>query len=232
MKTISVLALCFAALSPLAYSQKAKEAPKKLSALPAGETIRGEVVIVKPPQEIQVYLAKVEAAAKSQPEWFREFSKTLEPGLPLPFHENLGLTQEEFEEYNKLWDARDFQKVEDVIIHLDEAKEGEWSIRVSGAGTPISLMRFKDDSFRSPNGELVAIEDIDAKERSILGGWTGHEWKYEEDTVLGQVKENLAIGKMKTKHYGLLIYRLQEVTSSGRPIIDRSVVIRFPIKQK
>lgn len=210
----------------------ASEVPKKLSILPVGETIRGEVVVVKPPQEINKYLAKVEAAAKSDTEWFKEYTQGAKPGVPIAFHEKLGLSKEEYSTYMKLWDSREFQKIEDVIIQLDEPKEGQWSVRVSGAGTPISLMRYKGETFHSPNGELTALEDIDADERSVLGGWTGHEWRYSENTALGEVKENFAIGKMKSSNFGLMVYRLQEVTSSGRPIIDRSVVVRFPLAKK
>ncbi len=229
MKTFSLCIVFFLAAFSNSFSE---DAPQKLSILPVGETIRGEVVIVTPPQEINKYLAQVEAAAKADPEWFKEYTKDAEPGVPISFHEKLGLSKEEYEAYMKLWDAREYQKVEDVIVQLDQPKEGQWSIRVSGSGTPISLMRYKGGSFHSPNGELVALEDIDSDERSILGAWKGHEWRYQEDTALGKVKENLAIGKMKTRNFGLLIYRLQEVTASGRPIIDRSVVIRFPLMKK
>jgi hypothetical protein len=64
---------------------------------------------------------------------------------------------------------------------------------------------------------------------SILGGWTGKEWKFEEETSLSKLKENFAIGKTSDGKYNLLVYRAQELTSSGKRLLDKSLVVRIPI---
>ena len=92
------------------------------------------------------------------PDWFREYSTDAKPGVPLPYHENLGLTQDEYTKYIELWDQRKMQPVPkgEVAIRLEQAKEGEWVIRVSGLGTPFSLLRYyeKTDEVRSTNGMM------------------------------------------------------------------------------
>ena len=123
----------------------------------------------------------------------------------------------------------------EVVIRLEAAKEDEWVVRVSGLGTPISLLRYyeKSDEVRSTNGMMKRLEDIDADARSILGAWTGHEWKFLEDSkILGKTKENFAIGKLADGKTGLLIYRLQEVSTTGRLLYDKSLVIRFALAAK
>ena len=80
------------------------------------------------------------------------------------------------------------------------------------------------------SGDLKRIEDIKAEASSILGEWTGREWKLEADTGLGKTKENFAIGRFTNKPFGLLVYRAQEVSTEGTRLLDRSLVIRFPIK--
>ena len=107
-------------------------------------------------------------------------------------------------------------------------------VRVSGEGSAISLLRYmeKTDKTRSPNGMMDRLEDINAEERSILGAWTGHERRFQEDSVLGKIKENFAIGKLANNKTGLLIYRLQEVSSTGRLLYDKSLVIRFALPAK
>ncbi len=106
-------------------------------------------------------------------------------------------------------------------------------IRVSGVGMSISLLRYNPETgnFKSPNGELKRIEDINAEERSILGAWTGQEWRYENNTEFISTKENLAVGKYKDGKNCLLIYRLQESTS-GHRLADKSLVIRFSPPKK
>lgn len=197
---------------------------------------KGEVIVVLPPRGIQKYIAKVEKAAEQNEEWFVEFSKNAKPGVPLPFHENLGLSREEYDAYLALWAQREHKMIPNgkVAIRLEQPKPGEWMIRVTGEGSPISLLRYDEaeDQMRSPNGVMERIADIDADPMSILGEWSGQEWKFQEETSLGKTKENFAIGKLADGKTGLLVYRLQEVSSTGRLLYDKSLVVRFGLPAK
>jgi len=187
--------------------------------------VMGEVGAVVPPKEINKYIAKVQTAAKLDPAWHKEFARKSKPGLPLPWHEKLGLTKDEYDEYLKLWDKRQFKMLQKVYIRLEEPKPGEWMIRVSGVGMAITLLRYypETDLFKSTNGELKRLEDINASTRSILGAWQGQEWSFEEKSEFSWTIENLAVGKFNDGKYCLLIYRIQEKVSS----YDKSLVIRF-----
>jgi hypothetical protein len=55
------------------------------------------------------------------------------------------------------------------------------------------------------------------------------EWKFEEETGLGKTKENFALGQFADKKYGLIVYRAQELSSEGKRVLDKSMVIRFPL---
>lgn len=192
--------------------------------------VMGEVGAIVPPKEINKYIAKVQAAAQEDPVWHKEFASKAKPGLPLPWNDKLGLSKDEYEEYLKFWDQRQFKASQKVLIRLEEIKTGEWMIRVSGVGMPISLLRYypETDLIKSTNGELKRIEDINAGERSILGAWEGKEWRFEEKTDYVWTKENLAIGKSKDGKYCLLIYRIQENVTA----YDKSLVIRFTAPKK
>lgn len=223
----SSIALISAILMQLAMAEtKAPQIFKPY--LKKGVAVAGEIGAVLPPEEINKYITKVQAAAKNDPEWHVEYAKKAQPGVPLPWHEKLGLTKEEYEEYLKLWDERKFKAVHQVTLRLEESNPNEWMVRVSGVGMPISLLRFNAESgnFKSPNGELQRIADVDADEKTILGAWKGQEWKYENITDFLSTKENFALGKFNDGKHCLLIYRLQE-SASGRLIANRSLVIRF-----
>lgn len=210
----------------------AADAPKVLADyLKPDAMIKGAVVVVVPPQELDKYVAKVEESARKDPEWFREHAKTGKPGVPLPFDERLGLTREEYDKYLEIWNDRKFKEVEAIAIRLSGDKEGIWTISAGGSAQPVSTLKFdpKTGDFRSPNGVLKRIEDVDADAQSTLKAWTGHEWKFEEKTSLGTTKENFAIGKTGDKKFGLLVYRLQEISDAGTRLIDRGMVVRFPL---
>ncbi len=210
----------------------AAEVPAVFAGLLEKDTpVRAQIGIVMPPPEIEKYVVKVEEAARKNPEWFKQTSAKAKPGAPLPFDENLGLTKEEYDEYLKLWAAREFKPKEDVAIILRQSGADQWSLTCTGTAATISTLRYsaKDDVFRSPNGDLKRIEDINADSSSILGAWTGHEWRFEEENTLAKIKENIAVGQYADKKFGLLVYRVQEISSEGTRLLDKSLVIRFAL---
>jgi len=229
----SLMLASLALASTQMVSAATKEASKKsgkssvilTSYLTKGKPVMGEVGMIVPPKEISKYIAKVQAAAKLDPEWYTEYAKKSKAGLPLPWHEKLGLTKEDYADYLKLWSQRKFKVAQKVVLRLEEPNPGEWMIRVSGVGMPISLLRYypETDQFKSTNGDLKRIEDIKAPKESILGAWQGQEWRFEEKTEYVWTKENIALGKYDDGSYCLLVYRIQEAVTG----YNKSLVIRF-----
>ncbi len=211
----------------------AAEAPKIFAGLlEKGVPVRGQVGIILPPPEIDKYVAKVETAARADPKWFKEFSSKAKPGVPLPYDVKLGLTAEEYAEYLKLWAKREFKPTEkDVMLLLRESSGGTWMVSCTGSAACISTIRYNEekDVFTSPNGELKRLAEIKAEADSILGAWTGSEWKFEEETTLSKTKENLAFGRFEGNKFGLVVYRFQEISSLGTPVVDKSIVVRFAL---
>lgn len=216
----------------LIASLSAAEVPKVFNGLFEKDVmVKGQIGRVLPPNEINAYVAKVEKAARKDPKWFREFSAQSKPGVPLPYDERLGLTKEEYTDYLALWNKREFKPVEGVMLLLRQSASGTWSITSTGGASAISTLRYvdKDDVFRSPNGDLKRIADIKAESTSILGEWSGFEWKFEEETGLGKTKENIAIGRFADNKFGLIIYQVQDFSTEGRRLLDNSLVVRFPL---
>ena len=230
-RATSFLAISFLMLSPMSVFGQAK-APKIFAdILSANKLYEGQRVVVTPPDEIQKYIDKVKAGAKNDPVWYEDYSKNAKPGVPLPFHKNLNLSSEEYQEYLALWGKREFKVLEKVGVMLEQWR-GKWIFRLSGTGAMISLLRYdeKEDAFRSINGVMKRIENIDAAAETILGEWKGVEWRFEEETPLGKTKENLALGKSGDGKFGFLVYRLQDITANNTVLEDVSMVIRFSLK--
>lgn len=221
-----IVSVCMA--TPL-FAQQAPDVFQGL--LKPGVPVRGQIGMMMPPPEIDKFIAKVEEASRKNPEWFREHAKQAKPGVPLPYDERLGLTRAEYDEYLALWAKREFKTVEEVMLVLRPGAGGTWTIAATGPASQLTTLRYDPakDVFRSPNGELKRLEDIKADAQSILGAWSGHEWKFEEETSLVKLKENLAIGRMESGKFALIVYRAQELSSEGTRLLDKSMVIRFSI---
>jgi len=225
------LPITLAAVIAAAHASAGETPPVFAGLFQKDVPVRGQIGVVIPPPEIEKYVAKVEQAAKKNPEWFREYSKNAKPGAPLPFDEKLGLTKEEYDGYLKLWAKREFKPMQDAVLVLRETSDGSWTLAGTGNAATLATLRYqpKGDSFRSPNGELKRIEDINADASSILGAWNGREWRFEEESTLGKTKENIAFGQYADKKYGLVVYRAQEISSEGTRLLDKSLMIRFPL---
>ena len=86
----------------LSAATSSAEVPEVLAAhFAEDETVSGEVGAIMPPEEINKYIAKVQAASKANPEWYAEYTKEAKPGIPLPWHENLGLSKEDMRIYKE-----------------------------------------------------------------------------------------------------------------------------------
>ena len=73
------------AVSLIATALATGEVPKVFAGLLEKDVpVKGQIGMVLPPPEIDKYVAKVEAAARKDPKWFREYSKEAKPGVPLP----------------------------------------------------------------------------------------------------------------------------------------------------
>ncbi|MEN8774225.1 MAG: hypothetical protein ABF379_06150 [Akkermansiaceae bacterium] len=230
-RAISFLAISFFMLSSVGVFAQTT-APKILANyFEPNRIYEGERVVVVPPEEIEEYINLVKEGAKQYPEWYEEYSKNAKPGMPLPFHKNLNLTPEQYQEYLALWSKRDFKILEKVKIVLEQ-RRGKWGFRLSGTGAMLSLLRYEEqeDVFRSTNGIMKRIADIDASAQTILGEWKGVEWKFEEDAPLWKTKENLAIGKSADEKFVFLVYRLQDISATNTVLVDDSRVIRFRVR--
>jgi len=209
----------------------AQDAPEMLTALlKVDQPVRAEIVVVMPPPDIEKYISKVEQAAQKDPDWFTEYSKNTNPGVPLPFHEKLGITKQEYDEYLALWAKRELKPAQEISLLLRKSSDGRWNIIGSGAAAVVSSLRYsaQDDNWKSTNGIMSRLDDIRADANSILGAWTGKEWRFEEETSLSKIKENFAIGLTSDKKHHLIVYRAQELTTTGTRLLDKNIVIRIP----
>lgn len=230
-----MLVLCSFTLSVLNAS--AANPPKQLGAyLEKDKTVRGEVVQLDVPAEFRKFEIILIKAKEKDPKWFKEHVAKSGENSTIPiYHEKLGITKAEYDKYIKIWNQRKYKKVKngDIQLTLREDSDKNWVISVTGLGMPISLIKYVpgEDAFKSSNGVMKRIEDINSPADSIYRAWKGHEWRYFKESPLLKVKENIAIGRTADTRYGMLIYSLQEVTAEGTPLADRLMIIRFVPKK-
>jgi len=229
--------LCIITFTILAISLSAnvlKGEPKFLTKYlkAEGKFTKAAEGTVTPPKEILPYATKLRKAIAENQEWFKEHTKNLEENEKIPYHENLGMTEDEYKLYLDFWESRAFQAISQIDLRLEKQDDGNWKIRATGAGFPIQSLVFSEDDQKitSLNGTLNRVADFSENKGSLLRAWSGQAWELTSKNAISTTIENFSIGKIENENNGYMIYRLQEISPGGRRTYDKQLLIKFPIK--
>jgi hypothetical protein len=175
--------------------------------------------------ELNKISAKMRAKMMEKQEWFASYSsENMKDGEALPYHENFGITEEE---YNKILTAQD---------HMKLIKQGDSPVEVSRSGDKLIVKAGSTENFQeivfdlkkntvqTPFGELPYGDQIKASEnQTVTGPWNGHVWEIDEGNVdspedITSMDENTAIktvslytGKMEETGESLIYIRYKEL---------------------
>jgi len=227
MKALFISSLLLASsLSGLA----ADVVPEALSGVLAKDNaIKVQAISVVHDKNFAAALAVFDQAALKNPEVAKEMTAKLRDGYPLPFEPKLGVSKEDYDKYLALWDKRRVEPIGEGMLRLEENNNGTWRFRGIGVAEALSLLEYDpaSDQWKTSNGVLKRIKDIDQGKQAILGEWKGREWSFEEKSSLGTTKENVAIGKSGDGKHAYVIWRLIDISPEGRLIADNGVILRF-----
>jgi hypothetical protein len=132
----------------------------------------------------EVIAGKMSQAVAKNREWLDAYLKelNLKPGEILPYHENLGVTREEYGFF--LTDAKKMSlvKFSDAVVNVSSDKGGP-KISIENLNLPVSKFEFSPDGTRMKcaYGTTNEHDDINQTDSdSPIGRWTGLEWRIQE----------------------------------------------------
>lgn len=179
--------------------------------LPADGTV--DVMQVVVPPRLEELNNKILSAVSQDLGWWLNHLRNAPPGEVLPYDARLGLSKEEFDEYQTL--SMTLRKVTTAKIRIE--RDGS---RIMFDGDEI-LGDLKDveldietGSVRTPFGEASKRYDVTASDgQRITGPWDGISWNLrpglESTAESGQVEIVFAIGRLAENARGILYYRVK-----------------------
>jgi hypothetical protein len=176
----------------------------------------GVVDVMEPgfPKRLEELAKKLQAAVAKDPGWFQSHAATAKPGEPLRYHEKLGLTKAEYEEFLALTKKGGMKKVGTGKIAVQ--KNGDRVILLFGRAFPKMEkveIDLKNGSASTPAGLASDREQITAsQDQNATGPWDGIQWKSKEDP--GRPTFSLALGKLRASERGILYYRVKSATTN------------------
>ncbi|MGV3659689.1 MAG: hypothetical protein ACO1TE_05880 [Prosthecobacter sp.] len=223
-----ILAILFAVLA----------APSLLAAEvvfpPAGKH-KVDLLTVGMAKEAEAIGRKLQQSLAADPAWLESYLKeTAKPGEPLPYHQKMGVTRDEYATFLAAAGNMKLKKLSDAVVSFEQAPE-KLTLRIEGVALPCDTFAFSPDgrTMECSLGRSGAPRTIDLKDESApMGAWTGSEWALRGGSLTPSLtgredayRAEVAIGKDSNQRN--LIY-LRIVGRRNETPMDITYVLRWP----
>jgi len=169
-------------------------------------------------------------------EWFVEYMKTVPEGKPMPYHSNLGLTKQEYEELmgymnnvEVLSTGKEVITIEykgDIIVFNSQGKLSAFdSLKIDTKTNSVFFGQYK----------MMFSDSVNVKDdkNGLRSQWKGYTWKFEMPGDLGpdDLKD---LRNLKMKQYELTVGRLEKndktyLSLKGREIENGAKLVDFEL---
>lgn len=150
------------------------------------------VLGVPRPNAAQFAIAeKMKQAMKANEDWFFKTMEELKPGEPIPYHKNLGISEEEYAVFMKFSQSVKLDKIGVIELKIVR-KENSLYFEPKDFGDYLKylVVDLKDQRLRVDSLDLEYKEHItmNVKQTTLVAGpWVGYSWQLEEVKKDGQL---------------------------------------------
>lgn len=173
---------------------------------------------------------KLQLGIAANQDWLAEYVKEYE-GKELPYHPNLGLSQEEYDEYLRLSDNIKLYKSADGILSIEKTGDGQYKIsQMEGLRLIDNIIIDLSENTVSTNyGTCKYSGEIKASDQQIATGrWNGYSWILEDMADASNYQSvQFNLGQMEDSKKIILYYQVRLANGENR--IDDFEVIQYPL---
>lgn len=175
-------------------------------------------------QKLEEINKKMKASLQKNYTWYMEYIKAAQPGERLAYHENMGITQEEYELFLSSDQYMKLVKGQEGKIHFKKINNNVYEIQAS---SPIKLLNkvqidFASNTLKTEFGTLNYDGKVEASDaQKITGRWNGEQWKLST----GSFTATYAIGQLEDSKK-TIIYITAKGLLDGKTI-NQDQVIEF-----
>lgn len=179
---------------------------------------------------------KLQQSLAANPGWFESYMKETapKPGQPLPYHQKMGITKEEYATFLEANKSMGLKKLSDAVVRFEQA-QGKVTMHIEGVTLPADTFEFSADgqSMKCSLGSTGAPQTIDqTNESAPTGAWKGIQWSISEGVAMPSLtgtddayQVKVAIGADSKKRN--LIY-LRIVGRRNQTPMDIAYILRWP----
>ena len=245
-QTILLLLVCFAfGCTPPADSSLDLKSGQKL-ALPKSSATQASVADLLPvgktgtmlleyqlPLEINDLAEKMAASISSHANWIQGYIKSqshVPQGVALPYHENFGITEQEYDLLNKTLEQIALTPSVPCTLNVENENDGLFQISVHGEDFLMSGLTINAKKMSASFGDITAYDPVESESPSDAPYRVdGIRWKTELSNPTPERIQTLfvRIGKNLSNGNGILMYRVLHV-ENGRVLAQGELNIEWP----
>jgi hypothetical protein len=187
--------------------------------IPADRTV-AQVMVPRTPARLEELTETIRDSTRAKADWWNEFRTNAPEGEPLPYHKNLGVTEEEYTEFLSLIGKKTLVKTGEVALKVSSENNKKFAISCDDTLATIQgvLVDLVNNKVETPFGAAVERLEIEASpQQTLTGPWSGVEWKFieiEDDMATGTMVQ-FALGKLEETGRGILYYKGSQADAMG-----------------
>ncbi|MFD3449369.1 hypothetical protein ACFDTO_32855 [Microbacteriaceae bacterium 4G12] len=178
-------------------------------------------------QKIENIAKKTQESLQKNYTWYLEYLKTVKPGERMPYHENMGITPEEYELFLSANQYMRLIKKQEGKIHFKKITDNVYEIQTSSQIKFLNNVQidFASNTLKTEFGTLNYDDKIHASnDQKVTGRWNAEQWKLTNDSFIVKY----AIGQLEGSNI-TIIYVTAKGLLDGKTI-NQEQIIEFKAK--
>ena len=173
---------------------------------------------------------KLQVGISANQEWLSAYIIEYE-GQTLPYHPNLGLSEDEYDEYLQLSDRIRLYKSADGVISIEKIGEKQYKISNVEESKLIDniIIDLSNNTVSTNYGVCKYSGEVKASDDQIATGrWSGYSWMLEDILDAGNFKSiQFNLGQLEDSKKIIMYYQVK--LANGEEILDDFEVIQYSL---
>lgn len=178
----------------------------------APATVEARIVVLGLDPEVRVLAERVRSNMSKHSEWLQSYVRELQPGQEAPYHQNFGVSEEEYQALLKGVRGLNLVPVGSATLTFEYREDD--TVRISGlpGEAPFDQIIYEpvSDSILCSYGTLTKSEQTTGRlSAAAETGWTGRTWTMQRIEDNDNANIGFALGRFDKSGQNLLIHEVK-----------------------
>ncbi|MDR3501674.1 MAG: hypothetical protein P4L79_03735 [Legionella sp.] len=212
------------------------------SYFPPNKQIKAKVMELAASAEVNKSVQKLQKGVAEHQEWFKSYIKDRKPGEILPYHKNMGITENEYKIFLDNLNHVGIKQIGTVDVSFQQEKDGSFKIKTEQK-SPIDGLIIGQQAVTTPFGKATKYSIINNSDKNApTGPWKGVQWSLidfdEQQMKTKSFREmkgkdvKLAVGKLSNTGEGILYYNVNDIDMPKDKKVQISYIIFYPLNDE